>query len=140
MIHNSDLIIYTDGGARGNPGPAAVGVVVCDLEHTVISEHKKYLGVKTNNQAEYEAVLLALEEALKLGAASIKFYLDSELVVKQLRGQYKIKNQGIAPLAEKVLALSNNFSSITYTHIPREKNQHADKLVNQALDENLKKR
>jgi ribonuclease HI len=133
-----NLIIYTDGGARGNPGPAGAGVVFCDASGKIVKTFKKSLGERTNNQAEYEAVILALEEAVNLGVKTLKFYLDSELVVRQLNGQYKVKNQDLMPLVQKVLKLMNKFSQVTFSHIPREKNAKADKLVNQAIDEAVK--
>lgn len=129
------LKIFTDGGARGNPGPAGLGVVIFDENGRQLAAVKKFLGDKTNNQAEYEAVIAAMERALELGATVLDFFLDSELVVKQLTGKYKIKNSGLAPLAGKVLSLSNKFMKVTFSHIRREKNQLADDLVNQAIDE-----
>ncbi|MDP2932692.1 MAG: ribonuclease HI family protein [bacterium] len=131
------LNIYTDGGARGNPGPAGIGVAIFDEQFHQVASVKKYLGEKTNNQAEYEAVIAALERAVELKATELRFFLDSELVVRQLGGQYKIKNGNLAPLAGKVLSLKNRFSSVTFSHIPREKNQLADALENQAIDEAL---
>ena len=129
------LIIYTDGGARGNPGPAGIGVAIYDEQRRLLETHKEYIGEATNNQAEYRAVLLALRQANKLGAGSIKFFLDSELVVRQLRGEYKIKNEGLQPLAEEVLKQASGFDAIDYAHVPREQNEVADKLVNEAIDE-----
>jgi len=135
MEKHSELLIYTDGGARGNPGPAGIGIVIYDQQKKLISTHKRYIGEATNNQAEYQAVIEALEQAAALGAKAVKLVLDSELVVKQLRGEYKIKNQGLIPLVQKIFRLSNNFSSVTFTHVPREQNKLADKLVNEALNE-----
>lgn len=129
------MIIHTDGGARGNPGPAAIG---CVLRNTHTEEEyaiKRYIGHTTNNQAEYRALLAALEKAHDLGATHIACYLDSELVVKQMRGEYKVRDKDLAPLFLKILNLSNNFKSISFTHIPRSLNKKADALVNAALDE-----
>ena len=127
--------IYTDGGARGNPGPGGIGVVIkCNDK---ILEFSKFIGNSTNNQAEYKAVILALEEAKKLKIQEIDFYSDSELIVNQLNRKYKIKNKDLSFLFIQVWNLSLNFKKITFTHIPREQNKEADKLVNQALD-NLK--
>jgi len=128
------LIIYTDGGARGNPGPAGIGAVIYNEKQGVIAEISQYLGVATNNQAEYRALIAAFEKAKELGATELDCYLDSELVVKQLRHEYKVKNKDLAPLFLTVYNLALNFQTITYTHIPREKNQVADKLANEAMD------
>ncbi|MCL5435507.1 MAG: ribonuclease HI family protein [Patescibacteria group bacterium] len=127
--------LYSDGGARGNPGPAAYGVAIFDESGRLVEKFKKYLGELTNNQAEYEGVVAGLSKAAEFTASEIDFYLDSELVVKQLKGEYKIKNPGLQPLAAKVLALTNKFSRVNFHHVPREKNKLADQLVNEALDE-----
>ena len=108
------VIIYTDGGARGNPGPAGIGVVIYDEKKVLLATHKRYIGEATNNQAEYQAVILALEKALELGAKRVDFKLDSELVVKQLRGEYKVKNEQLAILVQDVLQLSNKFFEINF--------------------------
>lgn len=131
------LIIFTDGGARGNPGPAGIGVVICDENHRVISKHCEYIGNATNNVAEYKALILALQEAYKLGAKEILVNMDSELVVRQMQGIYKIKEPSLKNLALDVFKLTNRFSGVTFHHVPREKNKEADKLVNLALDENI---
>ncbi len=132
---NDKLIIYTDGGARGNPGPAAVGVVIYDAGFKEIQRFKKYLGTTTNNQAEYRALLAALELATKLGHETLVCHLDSELVVKQLQGKYKIKEPTLQPLAADVLRLTSRFKQVEFVHVRREKNKLADQLVNEALDE-----
>lgn len=128
------LQIYTDGGARGNPGPAGIGAVIWS-GNELVGRHKKYIGEATNNQAEYKAVILALEEAKKLEPNELEFFLDSELVVKQLNREYKVKDKDLAPLFVQVWNLSMSFKKATFTHIPREKNKEADKLVNEAIDE-----
>ncbi len=128
------LIIYTDGGARGNPGPAGIGAVIYDENNRLLKEISEYIGEATNNQAEYRAVIAALEKAHKLGAEEVVFYLDSELVVKQLRGEYRVKNKDLASLFVRVHNLKLNFRKIQFFHIPREKNKEADKLVNKAID------
>jgi ribonuclease HI len=128
------LIIYTDGGARGNPGPAGLGAVLYDTDRKKVAEVSQFLGVATNNQAEYRAVIAALEKARALGAAELDFYLDSELVVKQLNREYKVKNKDLAPLFLMIYNLSLSFRRITYTHIFREQNQAADQLANEAMD------
>lgn len=125
------IIIYTDGGARGNPGPAAIGVVLGN------QEYRKFLGELTNNQAEYEAIIFSLERARELGSDYLEINLDSELVYKQLIGKYKVKHKNMLTLYQKVSKLLKDFQSVQFNHIPREKNKLADKLVNQALDEAL---
>ncbi len=127
------LQIYTDGGARGNPGPAGVGVVIWD-GNNLVGQYSKYIGKATNNQAEYQAVIFGLEQAKKLGAKEVEVHLDSELVAKQLNREYKVKDPDLAPLFIKIWNLSFSFKKIIYIHIPREKNYEADKLVNQAID------
>jgi ribonuclease HI len=130
------LLIYTDGGARRNPGPAAIGIVIYDEKHSQILKNIGIaIGETTNNQAEYKALITALYEAIKLGAEEVVCNLDSELVVKQLQGKYKIKEEGLKPLASEVLRLTSKFTKIEFHHIPREKNKLADKLVNKALDD-----
>ncbi|MFA6553747.1 MAG: ribonuclease HI family protein [Patescibacteria group bacterium] len=130
------LEIYTDGGARGNPGPAGIGVVMY-RDKKLIGTYKKYIGETTNNQAEYQAVILGLEQAKNLQAETLDFFLDSELVVCQLNREYKVKDKGLGVLFVKAWNLMQGFKKVTFRHIPREKNQEADALVNQALDEQL---
>ena len=127
-------IIYSDGGARGNPGPAAIGAVIKDEKDKIIQEISKTIGETTNNQAEYQAILAGLEAVKKIGAEEVDCFLDSELVVKQLRHEYKVKNKELAPLFIKVHNLSLQFKKISFTHVRREQNKEADKLVNEALD------
>lgn len=129
------VIIHTDGGARGNPGAAAIGVVL-EREGETTIKVQEYIGETTNNQAEYRAVLRAFEELEKLSEVTeAEFYLDSELVVKQINGQYKVKNGDLKPHYE---AISNRMAGlgypVTFAHVRREKNQAADALVNAALD------
>ncbi len=128
------LIIYTDGGARGNPGPAGLGVIIYDEDKKVVAEISEYLGTATNNQAEYQAIIAGLKKAVELKADELEFYLDSELAVKQLNHEYKVKNKDLAPLFLQIYNLSLNFKKITYTHISRERNQEADRLANEAMD------
>jgi len=128
------LIIYTDGGARGNPGPAGIGAVIYDANRRPVAEISEFLGVATNNQAEYKALIIAFKKAQMLGATELEFYLDSELVVRQLNREYKVKNKDLAPLFLTIHNLSLNFKKITYTHIPREQNSAADQLANEAMD------
>ena len=131
------LKIFTDGGARGNPGPAGAGVIILDELGKVVRKLKKYLGKQTNNFAEYSAVILALQEAKKMGAEELEFFMDSELAVKQLNGEYKIKNIELGKLFIQIYNLSHNFKKITYKHISRQMNKLADSLANQAMDENI---
>ena len=123
--------IYTDGGARNNPGPAGVGVHIPG-----VGDYKKYLGEKTNNQAEYEAVIFAFEKIEELeGVEELDFYLDSNLVVEQLNENFKIKNPELAKLFVKIWNLKAKYKRVSFTHIPREENTKADALANQAMDE-----
>jgi ribonuclease HI len=132
-----NLIIRTDGGARGNPGPAGIGVVIEDADTgEVLEEHAVYLGVTTNNQAEYKAVILGLDRAIALKASSVTVIADSELVVRQMTGEYKVKNPG---LAQRFLEMKNREillgKPVKYRHVRRELNTHADALSNKAMDE-----
>jgi ribonuclease HI len=131
------IIIHTDGGARGNPGPAGIGVHIADDSGRTVLEHSRYIGEATNNQAEYTAVIDALEKAREFGADEIAFLLDSELVVKQLNREYKVRDAGLAPLFLKVWNLSVGFRKVTFTHVRREMNKEADRLVNEAIDRHL---
>ena len=130
------LIIYTDGGARGNPGPAATGVVIKNVEGKVVFKEARCIGETTNNQAEYQAAVFALEKAVEIGGTEIDFYSDSELIVKQLKGEYKVKNPELSKQFLKIWNLQNKFKSVKYNHVYRENNKLADSLVNQALDIN----
>ncbi len=140
MSRNSKAIIYTDGGARGNPGPAGVGYVIYDEKKNIVYSEGIYIGEATNNQAEYLAVSHALAKATDFGFNELEFYLDSELVVNQLSQKFKIKNSELAKLFVKIWNQSQVFKNINYTHIPREKNKLADSLVNQAIDLALKQK
>ena len=129
------LVINTDGGARGNPGPAGIGVVICSVDRKVIEKFGKYLGDNnTNNQAEYTAVIEALKAAKKLGGTHLEFLMDSELVVRQLNHIYKVKNAELQQLFLEIKNLQTGFSHVTFTHIPRAQNSAADKMVNEAID------
>jgi len=127
--------VYTDGGSRGNPGPAASGAVVKSVDGEVIGEAMKYLGSTTNNQAEYTAIVIGLEKAAELGATKVDVFMDSELATKQLKGEYKVKNPDIAKRFLEVKNLMHSFERVTFTHIYREKNTEADALVNKCLDD-----
>ena len=134
------IIIYTDGGSRGNPGAAAVGVVIKDERGRTLKSYGEAIGEKTNNEAEYEAVIFALRKIKALlGKEKVKkievaVNLDSQLVASQLNGEYKIEEEKLFPLFIKIWNLKIDFGEIKYRHIPREKNREADKLVNEALD------
>ncbi len=132
---NKKVTIYTDGGARGNPGPAGIGVVIFNEKEEIIGQYKKYIGETTNNQAEYQAVVLGLEEAKKLKVEEVELRMDSELVCSQINGVYKIKNQAFQDSFIKIYNLKQSFKNITFMYIPREKNKLADSLANQAMDE-----
>jgi ribonuclease HI len=135
---NSKLIIYTDGGARGNPGPAGIGAVLKNEKGETVEEISEYIGETTNNQAEYRAVLAAMEKAKKLGAGELQFFLDSELVVRQLNREYKVRDKELAPLFMKIYNGSMSFKKVTFKHVRRELNAAADRLVNEALDKEMK--
>lgn len=127
-------VIYSDGGSRGNPGPSAAAFVVTE-EETVIAQGGEYLGITTNNQAEYHGVRLGLEAATERGLQSLEFRIDSMLVVNQLNGLYKIKNRELWPINERIQVLIKQLQSVKFVHIPRELNKMADSLVNKLLDE-----
>ena len=130
------IITFTDGGARGNPGPAGSGGVIYDGDRKV-ADVKKYLGIRTNNWAEYEAIIITLERAKLMGYAKrdIELRMDSELIARQLSGRYRVKDANMKEQFLKVQALLAHFGKATFTHIPREKNKEADALANEAMDE-----
>lgn len=130
----SSLIIYSDGGSRGNPGPSASGFVIMNRQEDVIHQGGMYLGITTNNQAEYHGVRLGLEKALEMGAKIVDFRLDSLLVVNQLNGIYQIKNRELWPINERIRELIRHFDKVTFTHVRREFNQLADGMVNKILN------
>ncbi|MBC5823371.1 MAG: ribonuclease HI family protein [Candidatus Eremiobacteraeota bacterium] len=129
--------IYTDGGARGNPGPAAAGGVIVGPDGAVVAELSQYLGVATNNVAEYRALILTLERALEAGFRRAILYMDSELVVRQLGGAYKVKDEKLLTLHAQARRLLRRFDDVSIHHVRREKNKHADALVNAAIDAHL---
>lgn len=132
------IIINTDGGARGNPGPAGIGVVFSSENGKALAKYKEYIGEATNNVAEYRALILALEKSKDFICDEFECRLDSELIVKQLKGEYKVKDEKMKDLYSKAQELIF-FRPIKFLHIPREKNKIADKLVNEAIDQALKK-
>jgi ribonuclease HI len=130
----AEATLFADGGSRGNPGPAASGAVLLDGAGELIEEAAAYLGVKTNNVAEWTALLLGLEAASKRGIRRLAIRLDSELVVKQLRGEYRVKHPDLQPLHRRAVALLRRFDEIDLRHVPRKQNVRADRLVNRVLD------
>jgi len=126
---------YVDGGARGNPGPAGYGVRIEDAEGQLIEELHGALGIVTNNAAEYNGLLAALEWAVAHGHRDVQIRADSELLVKQMRGEYKIKNPGLQPLAARARLLMMELGKVTFEHVRREFNTEADRLSNIAMDE-----
>lgn len=134
------LVIRTDGGARGNPGPAGIGVVIEDEKGQVLEEHAKFLGHTTNNQAEYQAVILGLQRAVALGASSVEVVADSELMVKQANGEYRVKNPDLAKRFIELKNLEIQLGrKVKYRHVRREFNKHADALSNKAMDQGMGK-
>ena len=133
------LTAHIDGGARGNPGPAGFGVVLYDEGGRKVAELSEYLGKQTNNYAEYSGLLAALAYALQHGCSSLKVFSDSELMVKQIKGQYKVNNPALKELHGKARSMINRFDSFTITHVLREKNRDADRLANQAMDRGTKR-
>lgn len=128
------LIAYSDGGSRGNPGPSASGFIIMNDREDVLHQGGKYLGITTNNQAEYNGILLGLEKAFEMGAKEVDFRMDSLLAVNQLNGIYKVKNRELFPIYERIKELMKQFDKVTFTHVRREYNQLADGMVNKILD------
>jgi ribonuclease H / adenosylcobalamin/alpha-ribazole phosphatase len=126
--------LSTDGGARGNPGPAAYGYVLETDDGHVLAAHGETIGIATNNVAEYRALVAGLENALELGVDELEVVSDSELLVKQMRGEYKVKNEALRELRDEAEALARRLRKINYTAVRREHNELADRLVNEALD------
>lgn len=132
-----DLVVFTDGASRGNPGEAGIGVQICKGQET-IKEISEYIGSATNNVAEYIALKRGLEECIKLKGTSITVYMDSELIVKQLNGIYKVKNENLKEIYEDVKKLVSKFNKFEIHHVPRDKNKIADSLANKGIDEGQK--
>jgi len=137
LIRSDKVVIYADGGSRGNPGPSACGFVIYDENHNVLVNRGVYIGVTTNNQAEYTALKQALEEAHSLGARVIHVYMDSMLVINQMRGIFKVKNRDLWPIHNAVKQLCASFQKVDFTQVPRESNRMADAAVNAALDQQM---
>jgi len=127
-------IINADGASRGNPGPAAIGAVIRDEAGNVTGRISRAIGITTNNQAEYAAIIAALEKAISSGARQVIVKSDSELVVNQINGRYKVKNTALRPLYQKVVRLTGGLEKFSVSYVPREQNAEADALANRALD------
>ncbi len=126
--------LYVDGASRGNPGKAGAGAVIKDSKGRILKKLRRALGVTTNNMAEYRAMIMALEQAKDLGLKRIKVFADSELLVKQINGLYRVRSEDLRPLYERALGLIEDFEEFSLEHIPRTKNSEADRLANEAID------
>ncbi|HVE75945.1 MAG TPA: ribonuclease HI family protein [Actinomycetota bacterium] len=126
--------LWTDGGARGNPGPGGIGVVLLDPQGNVVKEIDKGIGWATNNVAEYTGLIEGLELALEEGVEHIHVHMDSKLVVEQVRGRWRVKHAGLKPLHARAVELSRKFQKVLFTAVPREQNSRADELMNQGID------
>jgi ribonuclease HI len=136
---NDEWLLMVDGAARGNPGHAGCGAVILDAEGTVVKELSRYLGHSTNNVAEYEGLLLGLGALLQLGKKRVHIQSDSQLLVRQLNGEYRVKNEKLIPLFQKAVTLLRQFDSYRILHVPRELNRLADRLANKGIDDAIKK-
>ncbi len=130
----TEIKLYADGGSRGNPGPSAGGFAILDMADNVVKKSGKYLGVTTNNQAEYHSLKGGVEAAREIGAKRVHVFMDSLLVVNQMKGIYKIKNRDLWPIHQAIKKIITEFDEISFTHIPRELNKLADSIVNETLD------
>jgi ribonuclease HI len=128
------VVLYVDGGARGNPGPSGIGVVITDPDGNELVRANDYIGTATNNAAEYRALLLGLEKARALGAREVEVVNDSQLVARQVSGQYRVKSSDLRPLHEQVVDLLRSFERWSIRSVPRDENELADSLVNEAID------
>jgi ribonuclease HI len=128
------VVLYVDGGARGNPGPSGIGIVIEDAEGNELARANDYIGVATNNAAEYRALLLGLERARALGAREVAIVNDSQLVARQIAGEYRVKSADLRPLHEQAMDVLRSFERWSIRSVPREKNELADTLVNEAID------
>ena len=126
--------IFTDGAARGNPGPASIGIIIKNEQGKLLASVSQCIGTTTNNQAEYMAIITALEKAISLGVRQVDLYSDSELVVRQINGRYRVKNAALKTLYQRAKQLQASLEGFTITHIPRQQNAEADSLANRALD------
>lgn len=133
-MHYEKVIIYSDGAARGNPGPAGAGGQILSPMGNVLAEVSEYLGETTNNVAEYKALILTLEQVPQFRPREVEIRADSELMVRQLNGEYKVKNEGLKPLFNRAKQLLSQFKRVTIKHVYRSDNKHADELANEAID------
>lgn len=131
---DQELLVWTDGGARGNPGPAGIGAVVTRPDGTVLAEVSEGIGWATNNVAEYRAVIAGLKRARDLGASRVRLRADSLLLVQQLKGVWKVKDAGLQPLWSEAIRLARGFDRVVFEHVPRGRNRPADALANRAMD------
>lgn len=129
--------VYSDGAARGNPGPAGAGAVITDAQGRILERLGKFLGRQTNNFAEYQGVLLGLTRAHEMGAREVEVYADSELMIRQLGGQYKVKSESLRPLYDEAVRRLREFDRVRLVHVPREMNRDADEMSNRAIDERM---
>jgi ribonuclease HI len=130
-------VVYSDGASRGNPGQASMGAVVIDPSGKIVHEISQRLGIATNNVAEYRGLIAGLEAALALGARRVEVRMDSELLVRQAIGRYRVRNPGLIPLHNRVVGLRARFDEVVFRHVPRDQNKHADALANRALDSGM---
>lgn len=137
--HITEVKLFADGGSRGNPGPSAAGYVLYDMNDSMLGREGVYLGITTNNQAEYLALKLGLEAAKRHGARVVHVFLDSLLVVNQMTGKFKVKNRDLWPIHEAIKELVATFETVQFTHVPRELNKEADDAVNEAMDGEIEK-
>lgn len=134
LTENTKYVLNTDGGARGNPGPSAAAAVFYDLDGNIVVELSEYLGTATNNVAEYKALILGLQEAVTCGVIDLEIRMDSELIIKQMRGEYKVKEPTLQALHAKANGLVRDLKNVKFSHVPRAQNKEADRLVNACLD------
>ena len=139
MSGGNAITVYVDGAAKGNPGPAGIGVRL-ELQGIVLSEHSEYIGTATNNVAEYKALIYGLEIARRYRVTRVNVISDSELMVRQLNGEYKVKNENLLPLYRSARELAGSFEEFRIRHVSRTENQHADRLANQGIKESLKRK
>jgi len=140
LEHHDKVKLFADGGSRGNPGPSSSGFVILDMNDKVLVDKGVYLGITTNNQAEYTALKLGLEEAHKMGIQEVEIYMDSLLVINQMNGIFKIRNRDLWPIHDAIKTLAKQFKHVSFSHVPREFNKLADAAVNRATDEELNTR
>lgn len=131
------LRVYSDGAARGNPGPSGAGAVLTDADGTIVARVGKFLGRQTNNYAEYMGLIIGLEHARELGAREVDVYADSELMIRQLGGRYQVKSATLKPLFDQAVRLLKGFAKVKLVHVPREMNKDADEMSNRAIDERM---